>query len=128
MKEISREIFLRNSWEFLGKKSPGNLIPKISQILGINFGEISKRSFLILLTLCDMIFKEEINYLQHCFNLSLLKKALKQLPNFEPDIWTIWLFYITWRTNLIFQKLESYSKRSFHISRVFKFITNGQKP
>ena len=40
-------------------------------------------------------------------NLSILKEALKQLPDFEPDIWTIRLFHITWRTNFIFQKLGS---------------------
>ncbi len=63
-----------------------------------------------------MTFDEETPIVS-IVNLSL-KEALKQLPNFEPDIWSISLFSIIWRTNLIFYKLESYSTRSSHISRV----------
>ena len=32
--------------------------------------------------------KVKKNYLQHCY-LSLLKEDLKQILNFEPNIWTI---------------------------------------
>ena len=73
-----------------------------------------------------MTFDEEI-IISSIVNLSL-KEALKQLPNFEPDIWTISLFSIIWRTNLIFGQFHffpSYGGRIWYLANFTFFPSYG---
>ena len=63
-----------------------------------------------------MIFDKEINYLQYCKSFSAYLRVSQTSSKLETDICTIRLYFITWRTKLIFSKLESYSTKSSHIS------------